>query len=200
MPVKQDPFKVPLDDKITFLLQGQRSGHGRTRACSASPSQMAFDYEWKYLATSEGSYIEQEVWRSSPSFTAIARGKATKSRTYGVMPRTGGYEVVLGGGMLENAAQCAAEAVEHASAPPVGAGVKDLIMTPSHAMLTIHEIIAHPTELDRIIGYEANYAGTSFIKLVRRRQAEVRLEAVQRHRRSHDPGRHVHRSATTMTA
>ena len=44
-------------------------------------------------------------------------------------------------------------------------GVKDLVLTPSHAMLTIHEIVAHATELDRILGYEANYAGTSFVKL-----------------------------------
>jgi TldD protein len=163
-PVKQDPFKVPLDDKINFLLkvnEAIKANKGVFRATS----QMTFDYEWKYLATSEGSYLEQEVWRSSASMQAIARGKTTKTRTYGVMPRSSGYEVILGGGMLENAAQCAAEAVEHASAPPIGAGVKDLIMTPSHAMLTIHEIIAHPTELDRVMGYEANYAGTSFIKL-----------------------------------
>ena len=73
--------------------------------------------------------------------------------------------MITGGGMLENAARIAAEAVEHAIAPPVTAGLKDMIMTPSHAMLTIHEIIAHPTELDRVMGYEANYAGTSFIKL-----------------------------------
>ena len=71
-------------------------------------------------------------------------------------------------------------------------GVKDLVLTPSHAMLTIHEIVAHATELDRILGYEANYAGTSFVKLVRRRQAEVRLEAVQRHRRQDAAGRHRH--------
>ena len=44
-------------------------------------------------------------------------------------------------------------------------GLKDLVISPSHAMLTIHEIVAHPTELDRIVGYEANYAGTSFISL-----------------------------------
>ena len=44
-------------------------------------------------------------------------------------------------------------------------GVKDLVLTPSHAMLTIHEIVGHATELDRILGYEANYAGTSFVKL-----------------------------------
>jgi TldD protein len=67
--------------------------------------------------------------------------------------------------MVENAERIAAEAVEHAGAPPVQPGVKDLVLTPAHAMLTIHEIIAHPTELDRVLGYEANYAGTSFIKL-----------------------------------
>ena len=59
----------------------------------------------------------------------------------------------------------AAEAVEHAMAKPVGSGLKDLVLMPSHSALTIHEIIAHPTELDRIVGYEANYAGTSFVKL-----------------------------------
>src|SRR5687767_15733036 len=67
--------------------------------------------------------------------------------------------------MLENAERIANEAVEHCSAPPIGVGLKDLIMTPSHAMLTIHEIVAHATELDRIVGYEANYAGTSFVKM-----------------------------------
>ena len=50
-------------------------------------------------------------------------------------------------------------------AKPVGTGLKDLVLMPSHSALTIHEIIAHPTELDRIVGYEANYAGTSFVKL-----------------------------------
>ena len=67
--------------------------------------------------------------------------------------------------MIENAERIAAEAVEHCTAKPVGMGLKDLILTPSHAMLTIHEIVAHATELDRILGYEANYAGTSFVKL-----------------------------------
>src|SRR6186713_2187689 len=102
----------------------------------------------------------------APSFTATARANGkVKSRTYTVQARTGGYEVVTGGGMQENADRIAAEAVEHAMAPSVSPGLKDIVMTPSHSMLTIHEIIGHPTELDRILGYEANYAGTSFIKL-----------------------------------
>ena len=67
--------------------------------------------------------------------------------------------------MLENAERIAAEAVEMTTAKPLGMGLKDLVLTPSHAMLTIHEIVAHATELDRVLGYEANYAGTSFVKL-----------------------------------
>ena len=92
-PVKQDPFKVPLDDKINFLLkvnEAIKANKGVFRATS----QMTFDYEWKYLATSEGSYLEQEVWRSSASMQAIARGKTTKSRTYGVMPRSSGSQLM----------------------------------------------------------------------------------------------------------
>ncbi len=157
---------MPLDDKISFLHEAERSG-AANKGVFRVQSQMAFDYEWKYLATSEGSYIEQEVWRTSASYhRRSARGKTVKTRTF---TRAAAHRRLRGdrstAQMLENAARIAAEAVEHASAPPVGAGLKDLIMTPSHAMLTIHEIIAHPTELDRVMGYEANYAGTSFIKL-----------------------------------
>ncbi len=164
VPIKVDPFKVSLDDKIAFLMKVNETVLGK-QGIIRMQSNMAFDYEWKYLATSEGSYIEQDVWRTAAGYTATARGKGVKTRTFTVAPRTAGYEVVTEGKLLENAERIAAEAIEHASAPPVSAGMKDLVLTPAHAMLTIHEIIAHPTELDRVMGYEANYAGTSFIKL-----------------------------------
>lgn len=164
VPIKRDPFDVRLDEKIAFLLKVNEAVL-KNKGIMRVQSMMSFDYEWKYLATSEGSYIEQEVWRTAPGFTAFARGKTFKSRTFSVPPRTAGYEVVEESKMLEAADKIAAEAIEHASAPPVTAGLKDLVMTPSHAMLTIHEIIAHPTELDRVVGHEANYAGTSFISV-----------------------------------
>lgn len=164
-PVRVKPEDVPLDDKIQFLMR-------ITEAALKLPdvirvqAQMAFDHEWKYLATSEGSYIEQEIWRTAPGFTVTARrGGRVRARTFTVAPKAAGYEVVLEGRMLDNVERIAAEAAEHCTAPPAGVGPRDLILTPSHAMLTIHEIIAHPTELDRVVGYEANYAGTSFIRL-----------------------------------
>ncbi len=165
VPVKTKPEDVSLDDKIAFLMKLNELALKQPDVFRIQ-SQMAFDFEWKYLATSEGSYIEQEIYRASPGFTVTARkGGKVKTRTFNVAPRTAGYEVVTEAQMLENVERICAEAAEHCVAPPVGVGLKELVMTPSHAMLTIHEIVAHPTELDRVVGYEANYAGTSFIKL-----------------------------------
>jgi TldD protein len=67
--------------------------------------------------------------------------------------------------MRANVDRIVDEAIELTAAKPLGAGVKDLILTPSHLALTIHEIVAHATECDRVVGYEANYAGTSFVKI-----------------------------------
>jgi TldD protein len=123
-------------------------------------------FEWKYFASSEGSYIEQETWLTSPSFSVTARkDDVVRTRNFSGIARTGGWEVAEAAGMLEAAERIAAEAVEFTTAKPVDMGVKDLVLTPAHAMLTIHEIVAHATELDRIMGYEANYAGTSFVKI-----------------------------------
>ncbi len=165
VPIKVNPDSVSLDEKIQFLVTLNETALKQPDVMRVQ-SQIAFDFEWKYLATSEGSYIEQEIWRTFPSFSVTARkGNVVKQRTFTVPPRTGGYEIALEGKMLENVERISAEAAEHCSAPPVGVGLKDLIISPSHAMLTIHEIVAHATELDRIVGYEANYAGTSFVKL-----------------------------------
>jgi TldD protein len=74
-----------------------------------------------------------------------------------------GYEHVRDAKLLENAPRWAGEAVQKLSAKPVEVGKYDLVLHPTHLWLTIHESIAHPTELDRAMGYEANYAGTSFV-------------------------------------
>jgi TldD protein len=65
--------------------------------------------------------------------------------------------------MLAEAPRVAAEAVEKVKAPQVDAGRYDLVLDPEHLSLTIHESCGHPSELDRVLGYEANYAGTSFL-------------------------------------
>ena len=101
---------------------------------------------------------------------------------------TGGWEVAEASKMLENAERIAAEAVEFCTAKPVEMGVKDLILTPSHAMLTIHEIVAHADRARSHPRLRGQLRRHQLREAVRRRQAEVRLEAVQRHRRSQRPG------------
>ncbi len=124
-------------------------------------------YEWRYFASTEGSYIEQEHFTTSPSLSVTARvGDETRTRNYPGEALQGGWEVATESKLLRDAEQAAVDAVEMCTAKPLGAvGMKDLILSPSHAMLTIHEIIGHATELDRVVGMEANYAGTSFIGL-----------------------------------
>ncbi|MGH7462057.1 MAG: TldD/PmbA family protein, partial [Longimicrobiales bacterium] len=124
-------------------------------------------YEWRYFASSEGSYIEQEIYTTSPSMNVTAKvGDVTRTRNYGGVAGTGGWELAEESDLLLMAEQVANEAVEFCTAKPLGSsGLRDLILSPAHAMLTIHEIVAHATELDRVVGYEANYAGTSFVKL-----------------------------------
>ena len=150
---------------------GVRAEGGRRRGEEQGRHQrhtrhVGINNEWKYFASTEGSYIEQETFEITPTFNVSAKvGDVVKTRSFVGVPKTGGWEVAEESEMVESAERIAAEAVEMTTAKPVGMGLKDLVLTPSHAMLTIHEIVAHATELDRILGYEANYAGTSFVKL-----------------------------------
>jgi len=93
------------------------------------------------------------------------RGDATLTRALQLPGGTGGWELVEEARMIASVDQVVDEAFELAAATPMAAGVRDLVLSPSHLALTIHEIVAHATELDRVMGYEANYAGTSFVKV-----------------------------------
>src|SRR5262249_39617828 len=91
------------------------------------------------------------------------RGPSRKRGTY--RPRGGpaGYAAVERGDIPGEARRVGEEAVAHLKAPSVAPGKKDLVLLPTHLGLTIHESLGHSTELDRALGYEANFAGTSFL-------------------------------------
>jgi len=164
-PVEVDPFAVPIQEKLA-LLQSVHEAARRTKGVMSVNSSLSFRSEDKYFASTDGSFIQQLLVQTAPSFSATAVDFATrksKSRSFQVAPTTAGYEQITRAGMLENAERIGAEAVEHLSAPSVEPGPKDLILLPSHLALTIHESIGHSTELDRALGYEANFAGTSFL-------------------------------------
>lgn len=164
-PMKKDPTTVPLSEQQA-LVQRVVDLAVKNKSVVNVNASVSMGYEWKYFASSEGSYIEQEIYNTQPQFSVTARvGDVTQSRQFTAVPKTAGWETAEESEMIENAERIAAEAEEFCTAKPIGVGVKDLILSPSHAMLTIHEIVAHATELDRIMGYEANYAGTSFVKV-----------------------------------
>jgi TldD protein len=164
-PLEKDPTKVSQTDKQAWA-QAIVDKASKVQGVTNVTASLQHSYEWKYFASSEGSYLEQEIYTTTPSLSVTARvGEVTRTRTYPGVPGTGGFEIAERCDLLDAAERVAGEAVEFCSAKPLGAGVKDLILSPSHAMLTIHEIVAHATEIDRVMGYEANYAGTSFVKI-----------------------------------
>jgi len=163
--MKVDPASLSEADKMRKLQAAVDAAMKHKDVVSATAS-VGFSSEWKYLATSEGSYIEQEIFTTSPNFSVTAkRGDVTRSRNLAIPGGTGGWELVEEDRMVAGVDRIVDEAFELAAATPMSAGVRDLVMDPSHLALTIHEIVAHATELDRVMGYEANYAGTSFVKV-----------------------------------
>jgi TldD protein len=165
-PIAIDPFVVPVEEKVALLLEANAAAL-RVRGARFASSSMAFVGEEKLYLNTDGASIHQETFRSWPqlSVTAISPdGSDFQARnSTPVQPMGLGYEHVLGADLVANAPLWAEDAVAMLSARPVEPGEYDLVLLPSHLFLTIHESIAHPTELDRVLGYEANYAGTSFI-------------------------------------
>jgi TldD protein len=165
-PIEIDPFEVDIADQVAVLLAANEAALRVPRARFVN-SSMAFVREEKTFASTDGTFTEQTVYRSWPTLTVTAvsaDGSDFQTRmSTPVQPMGLGYEHVRDSDFPGNAPIWAEEAVEKLSAKPVEPGRYDLVLMPSHLFLTIHESIAHPTELDRIMGYEANFAGTSFI-------------------------------------
>jgi TldD protein len=164
-PVKKDPFELPLQPKIDLLLQINEAALKVTGASFVS-AFMLFVNEKKFFASTDGSYIDQSLIRSWPTFNITSVDRATNrfyQRNALTAPMGMGYEYVESYPLLEEAKVAAEEAVAMHKAKPAPAGQKALILHPTNLWLTIHESVGHPTELDRALGYEANFAGTSFL-------------------------------------
>lgn len=163
-PIKKSSFDVSVDEKANFLIKiNEKAKELGADFCSSFINSVN---EWKYFASSEGSYIKQDLHRIWPNFEVTLIDKSTgkfDSRESFTAPIGKGYEYVEEFDFYKDLE----EAVEHTKmkqkAKPVEPGKKDIIIHPSALWLTIHESCGHPTELDRALGYEANYAGTSFM-------------------------------------
>jgi TldD protein len=164
-PHRVDPFSIPPEEKADLLLQWNAAAL-RVGGVSYASSGVDSVRETRLLATSDGSIVRQTFVRVAPQLTvtAVSADRSDfQRRTSDIAPRSAGWEYVVGLDIANRARGWGEEAVEQLAAPPVEPGRWDLVLHPSHLWLTIHESIGHPTELDRALGYEANYAGTSFL-------------------------------------
>ena len=179
-PIRRDAFEVPLGEKVEHLL-GVNALAMKQPGVSFVDSQMSFVREHKFFASSEGSYIEQTLHRLLPNFTVTSvddKRNSFQTRNSYTDPRGMGYEYVEDYPWEDDVRQAAADVVAKHTAPSVEPGPRDLVLHPTHLWLTIHESIAHPTELDRALGMEANFAGTSFLGVDKRGKFQIGSEIV----------------------
>lgn len=183
-PITKNAFEIPVKDKIDLMMNV--NGAAMDNGANFVTSSLFFINEQKYFASTDGSFIDQDVHRIWPTFTVTVTDKASgkfKTRDAISSPMGMGYEYLDGLAsekiagpnglvgyrnsydMVEDAIMAAKQAKQKVTAKSVEPGKYDLVLDPNHLGLTIHESVGHPTELDRVLGYEANYAGTSFATL-----------------------------------
>ncbi|MFN0090453.1 MAG: TldD/PmbA family protein [Acidimicrobiales bacterium] len=167
-PVAEDPFAVPLDERCGLLVD-VTAGLVAVPGVAQGVASLAFWDTDKHFVSSHGSRIHQRLVESGGGMSATAVGDAeTQVRSY---PQSfgqfesGGYEVIRRFDLPGHVARVAEEAVALLTAPPCPAGVTTLILDGSQTALQIHESVGHAVELDRILGWEAAFAGTSFLEL-----------------------------------
>lgn len=182
-PIQKNAFEVPIKEKVDLLLNV--NAVAMQAGAKFVNSSIFMVNEQKYFASTDGSYIDQDIHRIWPNFTVTkidtASGKF-ETRNALSAPMGMGFEYLtplesekIKGGpvtmykkrydILEDVKEATLHVEEKLKAKPVEPGKYDLILDPTHLFLTIHESVGHPTELDRVLGYEANYAGTSFLTL-----------------------------------
>jgi TldD protein len=162
---KIDPFTIPIEQRADLLLKANAEAL-KVKGVRFVNSGLLFVKEDRNFASTEGSVISQTIVRTAIPFqiTAVSPDFSDfQTRGNVVAPAGRGWEYVLEQDLVANAPKWAEEAVNKLGAKSVEVGRYDLVLHPTHLWLTIHESIAHPTELDRAMGYEANYAGTSFV-------------------------------------
>jgi TldD protein len=194
-PISIDPFTISIEQNLDLLLkidQELLSVAGVTLA----ETNMNFRREESWFASSEGADIHQTKYWTGAGYAAYAfAGTELMKRSYpnsfGGQWQSKGYELIHELRLLENARRVAEEAVAVHKADQCPAGEFTIILDSSQLGLQIHESVGHPIELDRVLGMEANFAGTSFLtleKLRTLRYGSDLVNVVADARLEHGPG------------
>ena len=166
-PYEEDPFAVGLDDKLRVLMDADEA-MARVPGVAIREGSMVAGRERKTFASLAGAWIEQEIVEAGGGIEATAvNDREMQQRSYpnsfGGQSVTGGFEAVRALALADNAQETAELAVALLDAPQCPSGEMDLILDSTQVALQIHESCGHPTELDRVYGTEASFAGTSFL-------------------------------------
>jgi TldD protein len=166
-PLQIDPFSMPVEDKIALLLKADHESR-RVPGVKFARGILACQHERKTFANSEGAYVEQEIIETGGGIVALAVADGeVQQRSYptffGEDRRTTGWEYVLQMDLPGHTGPTASEAVALLTADPCPDTVTTVILGATQLALQIHESCGHPTELDRVLGSEAAFAGTSFL-------------------------------------
>ncbi len=166
-PYKEDPLAVSMEEKVKLLLRAD----GAQRKVKKIRISQAFYEGWKQeklFASTQGHWTCQKLVECGAGIEATATSRTdVQNRSFPNSFRgqfvTGGYENVRGLGLIENGERIATEAIALLSADECPAGEMDIILDGNQLALQIHESCGHATEGDRALGWEASYAGTSFL-------------------------------------
>ena len=194
-PYEIDPFTIPVEENL-HLLQKIDADLRAVQGVTLAETNMNFRREEQWFFSSEGSNIHQTKYSTGAGYVAYAfAGSEIQKRSYpssfGGQWQNKGYELIEELKLVENARRIGEEAVALHSADQCPEGVFDIILESSQLGLQIHESIGHPIELDRVLGMEANFAGTSFLTLEKLRTLKYGSELVNvvaDARQEHGPG------------
>ncbi|MBV5309216.1 TldD/PmbA family protein [Chromatium okenii] len=164
-PVRESWNALTVTDKLALLQDANRALQIDERIVDCS-AWLTRHRTAQLLVTSDGGRISQVFESVHQGLLAVANAGNQTQRRHGGgadWPQQGGWERVTAARLLDDAPRVAAEALALLDAPECPNDIRDLILLPSQMVLQIHESIGHPLELDRILGDERNYAGTSFV-------------------------------------
>ncbi|MGD8505296.1 MAG: TldD/PmbA family protein [Candidatus Bathyarchaeota archaeon] len=167
-PIKKDPFEVPLEEKIDMLVQAANLLAEQSPLIKTSYGYHSAFKEDKFFTSTEGAEIQQQVTWCGGGIMGIAiRNGEVQVRSFPASFRgdfsTSGYEFFESLALIEHAKETGRELSKLFEAEKCPSDHLDLILTTDQLALQIHESCGHPTELDRVMGTEADYAGTSFL-------------------------------------
>ena len=167
--LKLDPFETPLEEKLELLVEAERALHVDPAVKSGHASFEAW-HDRKWYADSDGGRYRSSIVHVGAGMDATAAGggevqRRSSPNSFGGDYAQAGWEFVRALGLAERAPTVGREAVALLSAPPMKSGTMTVVLGSDQLALQVHESVGHATELDRILGMEAGFAGTSFLSV-----------------------------------